>query len=511
MNLAQVLARSFQNYSDRTAVVFGGRKYPYREIDEEIRKRSLWLAKRAGIQQEDRVAILLPKGMEFIFFHLAILSVGAISLPLNPACSEEELSYYLSDGDSSLLITDVAGIEKLGKTPRSAGGVRFVLTDDSSPFGWEPLKNELEKMGPGDGRTYPAQDDDVAVLIYTSGTTGKSKGAMITHRNLVTNMRALQRTWDWNEKDVLLHVLPLFHIHGLIVALHGAFHAGSTVILQEKFEPRETWRTMEKERCTLFTAVPTIYYRLLREWEGQKENLISMRLFISGAAPLSESIFSSFEEKTGFRILDRYGMTETGIIASNPMDHCRRVPKSVGYAVPGVNIRIAGNEGEEVDPGRVGEVWINGDNVFKGYWRMPEKTKEAFEAGWFKTGDLGYQAPEDFGRLYLVGRAKELIISGGYNVFPKEVEEVLERHEGIQEAAVIGVTDEDFGEKVTAVVVLRKDRTPPQPQEIISFCKEHLTSYKCPKQVMVVDHLPRNGMGKVQKEGLQKNCLIYSS
>ncbi len=510
MNLAQVLSRSFQNHAEKTAIRFGGRQYRFLEIDEEIRKCALWLH-RAGIRKGDRIGFLLPKSTEFIFFHLAALSVGAISLPVNPAYSAEEIAYFLADSQSSLLITDARGSEKLKKLGGSGGGTKIALVDDSSPDGREPLRKEMQKMGEGECRTYPAHDDDVAMILYTSGTTGKSKGAMITHRNLVTNMRALQQIWGWTERDTLLHVLPLFHIHGLIVALHGALHAGSTVILHKKFDPQKTWETIQEEKCTLLTAVPTIYHRLLRDWDTMKPDLRTMRLFISGAAPLSENLFCCFKEATGFRILDRYGMTETGVIASNPLDPCRRVPKSVGFPIPGVQVRIADERGKGTEPGKVGEVWVRGHSIFKGYWRMPQKTEEVFAAGWFRTGDLGYQDPQDFGRIYLVGRAKELIITGGYNVYPKEVESVLERHEAIQEAAVIGIPDEDFGEKVAAVIVWRKDKNPPPPQAIIAFCKEHLASYKCPQEVRVVEQLPRNAMGKVVRSSIQEICpTLYS-
>jgi len=237
----------------------------------------------------------------------------------------------------------------------------------------------------------------------------------------------------------------------------------------------------------------------LKEWETARHELRTMRIFISGSAPLSENLFHQFEENTGFRILDRYGMTETGIITTNPLDPLKRYPKSVGYPLPGVQVRIVSQEGQKLKGGEVGDIWIQGDNVFKGYWKMPEKTKESFRDGWFKSGDLGYQDPQDSWRLYLVGRAREVIITGGYKVYPKEVENVLEKHEAIQEVAVIGLSDEDLGERVTAVVVFKKEQIPPPPTTIIAFCKKHLAGYKCPKEVLVLDQLPRNAMGKIPK------------
>jgi len=510
MNLAKVMAQTFREYPSKPAIIFEGRPYCFREVDEEVRKRALWLRK-VGINKGDHVAIQLPKSLEFIFLHLAVLSVGAVSLPLNPAYSPSESSYFLADSRSSLFITEAHTFTPLQKPLEEVGEIRTVLVDEASPSGWGPLSWELEKVGSGDARNYPTQEDDVAMICYTSGTTGNPKGAMITHRNLVTNMMALKRVWAWTERDILLHVLPLFHIHGLVVALHGALYAGSTLIMQEKFDPQRAWEAIEEEKCTLLMAVPTIYFRLLKEWETVKPGLQTMKLFISGSAPLSESLFHNFHEVTGFRILERYGMTETGMITSNPLEADRRKPKSVGYPLPGVQIRLAVPGGHDVQEGEVGEVWIRGDNVFKGYWQGPEKTEGAFEGGWFKSGDLGYQDPKDALRLYLVGRAKEVIITGGYNVYPKEVINVLEQHEAIQEVEVIGLADEDFGEKVTAVVVFKKGHTPVPPKEIIAFCKKRLVNYKCPKQVLAVDQMPRNAMGKIQKDVLQKNCATFSS
>jgi malonyl-CoA/methylmalonyl-CoA synthetase len=342
------------------------------------------------------------------------------------------------------------------------------------------------------------------MIIYTSGTTGRSKGAMITHRNLVTNMTALEEAWEWTKRDRLLHVLPLFHVHGLSVALQGSLYIGSTLIMHEKFDPVRTWKTIAEEKCTMLMAIPTIYHRLVGECEKMKPDLRSMRVFISGSAPLSENLFHRFEEATTCRILERYGMTEAGMITSNPIDVPGRKAKSVGYPLPGVKVRIVTDKGVDVKPSDVGEVWIQGDNVFKGYWGMPDKTRESFEEGWFKTGDLGFQDRADKMRLYLVGRAKELIITGGYNVYPKEIENVLEKHKAVHEAAVIGLPDEEYGERVAAVVVLKKGEEPSSPAEIIGFCKEHLAGYKCPKQVYVIDQIPRNTMGKIQKNILQK-------
>ena len=285
------------------------------------------------------------------------------------------------------------------------------------------------------------------------------------------------------------------------VATHGSPYAGSTIVMHGKFDPGRAWDALEVHRCTLFMGVPTVYQRLLGEWEkrGRKPDLRGMRLFISGSAPLSDTLFHRFERATAFRILERYGMTETGMIASNRIDPAHRKAKGVGYPLAGVEIRVAGEGGVDVRTGEMGEVWIRGDNVFRGYWEMPGKTAESFVDGWFRSGDLGFLDPEDGGRLYLVGRAKELIITGGYNVYPKEIENVLESHDAVKESAVVGLPDEEFGEKVVAVVVQREGSAPVAPETFVAYCKARLAPYKCPRQVFIVPDLPRNAMGKIRK------------
>ena len=270
--------------------------------------------------------------MEFLFIHLAVLSIGAITLPLNPDYAPEEVHYYLSDSGASLFVTYGKGFESNRNLVKGIQGMRTFLVDGTSPDGLGPLSPALEKVEGRDPRTYPTQDDDVAMFMYTSGTTGKSKGAMITHRNLVTNMMALKEVWGWTDQDKLLHVLPLIHVHGLCVALHGGIATGSTIIMHERFDPKRTWKTIEEERCTLFMAVPTLYHRLLSEWDHVKPNLSSMRVFISGSAPLSEPLFHRFEETTGFRILERYGMTEAGMITSNLIDSLRKKSEKRGIS-----------------------------------------------------------------------------------------------------------------------------------------------------------------------------------
>ena len=505
MNLAKLLAETAAKNPDKTAIVFEGTSWSYRAFDREV-ERYASVLRAEGVGKGDRVAIQLPKRMEFLFLHFASLSLGAITLPLNADYRAEEVRYFLSDSGSSLYVTDG---RRFAASASAIHGMRAVR-----PFSWkgrprpgaDSLSDRLARA-PGEfPRTYPAGGDDVAMVCYTSGTTGRSKGAMITHRNLVANMRALAEAWEWTADDVLLHALPLFHVHGLNVAAQGSLYAGSTIIMHERFDPGRVWEALENDGCTLFMGVPTLYQRLMNEWEKREEkpDLRGMRVFISGSAPLSETLFHRFEGATGFRILERYGMTETGMITSNLLDPARRKAKSVGYPLVGVAIRVVGSDGADVPPGEVGEVWIRGDNVFLGYWGMPEKTGESFVDRWFRSGDLGYQDPTDGGRLYLVGRAKELIITGGYNVYPKEVENVLETHEAVQESAATGMPDEDFGEKVVAVVVLKEGTGSLSPEALVEHCRNRLAPYKCPKRIAIVEELPRNAMGKIQKNRIPR-------
>ncbi|QTA92250.1 O-succinylbenzoate--CoA ligase [Desulfonema magnum] len=486
-------------YPQKDAIIFEGRPYTFQDITREI-KRTAALLKKLGVKKGDRVALQLPKSMEFIFFHLANLSIGAITLPLNTAFRGEEMAYYLKDSQSSLFVTYEKNYSELRSVIDSAEGLSCLLTDGNQD-GVFCYSEEREHADCSEEPDYPAQDDDIALICYTSGTTGLPKGAMITHRNLVENMKSLQNAWEWTDQDILLHILPIFHVHGLEVALHGGLFAGSTIIMHEKFDPSRVWHTIEEKQCTMLMGVPTMYYRLLNQYQVSEKtpDIRSMRVFISGSAPLSEKVFEQFRNTTGYTILERYGMTEAGMITSNPIEEAERKAGSAGYPFPGVEIRIVDKDGEDISPGEVGEVCIRGDNVFKGYWRNPEKTEEAFAGDWLKSGDMGYEAPDDGMRLYLSGRFKELIITGGYNVYPKEVENVIDRYDSVRETAVIGLPDDDFGEKVTAVVVLKDKTAIADPGEIIAFCKKSLAGYKCPKTVFFREELPRNAMGKVQK------------
>lgn len=499
MNLAQLISETAAKYADKPAIIFEGKVWTYQEFDHQVQ---CYITKldRFGIKKSDRVAIQLPKCIEFLFFHFAILSIGAISLPLNPDYRPEEVVYFLTDSGSSLLVTSQILYSRVQPSIQHLSELQILLQDEDSSPSEVTANASIRSDGKAIAAKYATDLDDIAMILYTSGTTGRSKGAAISHRNLIANMQALHKAWAWSDRDILLHVLPLFHIHGLNVATLGGLYAGATIVMLEKFDPQRVWNTLVSANCTILMGVPTIYQRLIDTWEklAPKPDLTKMRLFISGSAPLSDRQFHQFEHLTGFRILERYGMTETGMNASNLIEADYRKAKSVGFPLAGVAIRIVDQDGKDVQMSEVGEVWIRGDNVFQGYWEMPEKTAESFVDRWFRTGDLGFQDPDDNGRLYLVGRAKELIITGGFNVYPKEIENVIEGHEAVKESAVLGLEDRDFGERVVAAIAL-KETANITPEALIEHCKSRLATYKCPKQIFFIAKLPRNAMGKIQK------------
>ena len=508
MNLVQLLSKNFTKYPNKPVMIFGEDTWTYQDFDRQIKDYASML-NQIGIKKGDRVAVQMPKSVEFLFLHFAILSIDAISLPLNPDYRGTEIAYFLSDSASNLFITTSDRLSQFQIEIQYLSDLKIILADRKNTLDFQlnvlGTLTELVSQSPKDfAPTYSSSSDDIAMICYTSGTTGQSKGAMISHRNLIANIEALHEAWQWQESDRLLHVLPLFHVHGLNVAVLGCLYAGAAMIMVEKFEPNSAWRVLEKEQITIFMAVPTIYQRLINSWQDLESNpdLSKMRLFISGSAPLSDRQFSDFERITNFRILERYGMTETGMNASNPIEAEQRQPKSVGFPLKGVEIQIVDSDGKSLKNGEVGEVWMRGENVFQGYWQMPDKTTEAFVNGWFRSGDLGYVDPNDRGRLYLVSRAKELIITGGFNVYPKEIENILESHESVKEAAVIGIPDQDFGEKIVAAIAFKDGRRVPM-EDLIKHCKVSLASYKCPKQIFEVTEIPRNAMGKIQKHLLK--------
>jgi malonyl-CoA/methylmalonyl-CoA synthetase len=448
----------------------------------------------AGCQRGDRVAVQADKHWQVLALYLGCLRAGLVYLPLNTGYQRSELDYFFDDAQPRVI---VCGPENLGLVATLARGAT-VLTLDA--HGGELVDRAAQYSATFE--TVATKPDDLAAIVYTSGTTGRSKGAMLTHRNLASNALTLVETWGFTRGDVLLHALPIYHVHGLFVAIHCVLLSGSHMLWLPRFDAKEVASLLP--RATVMMGVPTFYSRLLAERTFTHDSCRTIRLFVSGSAPLLAETFEAFRDRTGQAILERYGMTETGMNTSSPLAGAR-VGGTVGKPLGGVELRVVGDDGAPCPPGQIGAVHVRGSNVFAGYWRMPEKTREEFtEEGFFKTGDMGEWVPEGPGSGYLrlVGRAKDLIITGGLNVYPKEIEERIDAMDGVVESAVIGVPDPDFGERVTAVVVARSGHTLTEAG-IIAALKSDIASFKVPKSVHFVDDLPRNAMGKVLKGDLR--------
>ncbi|MET3134783.1 malonyl-CoA/methylmalonyl-CoA synthetase [Oxalobacteraceae bacterium GrIS 1.11] len=448
------------------------------------------LLNRLGVGAGQRIAVQVDKSAENLCLYLAALRVGAIYLPLNPAYQAGELAYFLADAEARLFVC--APAEHAAKSALAARhGVAHTLSLDQDGGG---TLSELAAAEAGHYATAVVAADAVAVILYTSGTTGRPKGAMLSHANLLSNGLALTRLWQFGSADVLLHALPLFHAHGLLIACHCALLSKSRLLFLKKFQAGQVAALLP--RATVMVGVPTFYTRLLDVPDWRADH---MRLFISGSAPLLADTSHAFLRRTGHVLLERYGMSEAAIISSNPCAGERRIG-SVGPALDGVELRIADAADRPLPCGAVGAIQIRGEGVMQGYWRQPALTAAEFCAdGWFRTGDLGTLAPD--GYLSIVGRARDMVISGACNVYPKEVEMAIDALPGVLESAVIGVPDRDLGEAVTAIVVCRG--TPLQPQAVIAALKTVLANYKIPKHVHLVVALPRNAMGKVQKNVLR--------
>jgi malonyl-CoA/methylmalonyl-CoA synthetase len=452
-----------------------------------------------SVEAGDRVLVQTAKSPESVALYLGCLRAGAVYVPINTAYTPAEVAYFLADASPGLFVCDpvaessfrdLVGRASPDTEVRSLGARGEGSLIDSL----DALDAETAKRSPVAGRS----QDDLAAILYTSGTTGRSKGAMLTHGNLATSSVILVDYWGWREDDVLLHALPIFHVHGLFIALHCAMLKATPMIFLPGFDASKVIEALP--RATVMMGVPTFYSRLLGQ-EGLTAELCShMRLFICGSAPLTSQTFDAFEAKTGHRILERYGMSETMMNISNPLDG-DRVAGTVGFPLPGVQVRIADEEGRPVPAGEVGVIEVKGPNVFKGYWQMPEKTAEEFrEDGFFITGDQAVM--DDTGRVSIVGREKDMVISGGYNVYPKEVEVLLDEMEGVLESAVIGVPHPDFGEGVVAVVVPTGEEV--TVDETDAALEGKIARFKQPKRVVNLAELPRNAMGKVQKNELRK-------
>ncbi len=456
-NLYEVLAAKFPVDRAKPCFLLGdGTAISYGTLETNVAQVAGYLISQ-GVVPGDRIAVQVEKSPQAVMIYLAALMAGAVFLPLNNAYTPTEVDYFIKDAEPRLFIQNAEA---------------FVAAAQNAA----PLAMPVAR-----------QAADLASIIYTSGTTGRSKGAMLSHGALAANAVALHQAWGFTRDDVLLHALPIFHVHGLFVALHCAFLSGAPMVWLAKFDEPQVLEGLK--RSTVMMGVPTFYTRLLKNAGFGKEHTTKVRLFVCGSAPLLPTTFAEFEARIGQPILERYGMSEAVIITTNPL-HGDRIAGSVGYPLPGVDLRIGGGE-------ETGVIEIKGPSVFSAYWRMPEKTAEEFTAdGYFITGDVGRQDPD--GRVWISGRAKDLIISGGFNVYPKEIELLLDQMEGVTESAVIGLPHADFGEAVCAVVIGKGDEA-----AMIVRLRQQLAVFKAPKAIIFVDELPRNAMGKVQKNLLR--------
>lgn len=511
-NLYTVLSERFLRDPQAIALRTVSSSWSYELLHQSVGQLANWM-QSLGLPRGARVAAQVEKSPQALFLYLAALRAGLTYLPLNTAYRQGEIAYFLGNAKPDVLVCDPQNLDWIEPVAQKAG-VTHLMTLDASGQG------TLMQAAAGWGTAFDdvqTADDDLGAILYTSGTTGRSKGAMLTHHNLISNAQTLHTYWGWSSDDVLLHMLPIFHIHGLFVACHGALHAGATMVWLPKLDVDQALAFMPS--CTLMMGVPTYYVRLLADERFTRDVARHMRLFVSGSAPLLLDTFETFEKRIGQPILERYGMSETGMLTSNPYDLSDglRIGSTVGKALPGVGVRVVHDDGRLCNVDEVGHIQVKGPNIFAGYWQMPEKTREEFTAdGWFKTGDMGRWGgktpqgrliPDDY--LSIVGRSKDLIISGGYNVYPKEIESVMDDMHGVVESAVIGVPHADFGEAVVAVVVTQPGATLDK-DAMVATLKGQLANYKVPKQIHFVSELPRNTMGKVQKNVLREQFATSS-
>jgi len=501
-NLFSALRAAFPANLDAIAVETDeGLNYSWRDLDRASAMMAN-LLDTLDLPAGSRVAVQVEKSVEAMMLYLATLRAGCVFLPLNTAYQSAEIEYFVGNAEPAVVVCSPTNFGWVSKIAFKAGTKHvFTLGDDRTGSLLERAAHHSDQHTPA-----VKQADDLAAILYTSGTTGRSKGAMLTHGNMLSNAAMLKDYWGWKKGDVLIHALPIFHVHGLFVAIHGALINGSKMIWMAKFDPKRVIARLPE--ATVFMGVPTLYVRMLAEPGLTREACRNMRLFIAGSAPLLIETFNDWIARTGHTILERYGMSETVMLTSNPYSADSRYGKqterrggTVGFPLPGVSLRVLGDDGKAMPMGEIGGIQVKGPNVFKGYWRMPEKTAEEFTVdGFFKTGDVG--KVDERGYVTIVGRSKDLIISGGYNVYPAEIEGYINEMQGVAESALVGVPHPDFGE-VGVAVVIAKPSASLNADTIVADLKSKLANFKIPKKCYVVAELPRNTMGKVQKNLLR--------
>jgi malonyl-CoA/methylmalonyl-CoA synthetase len=502
-NLYAILREQFPADLDSTAVeTDNGLNYSWHDLERGSAMMAN-LLQGLKIPTGSRVAVQVEKSVEAMMLYLATLRAGLVFLPLNTAYQSAEMEYFITNAEPAVVVCsgkNFGWVSKIAFTC-SAQSV-FTLNDDrtGSLLDRAAHCSDIHSVSRNESA-------GLAAILYTSGTTGRSKGAMLSHGNMSSNAQVLKDYWGWKTDDVLIHALPIFHVHGLFVAIHGALINGSKMIWFNKFEPKAVIAVMP--RATVFMGVPTLYTRMLTEPSLTPEVAKHMRLFIAGSAPLLKETHEEWEQRTGHKILERYGMSETAMLTSNPYafdtryrNQSERRAGTVGFPLPGVSLRVCGDDDKPLPTGEIGGIQVRGANVFAGYWHMPEKTAEEFtKDGYFRTGDVGKQ--DERGYVHIVGRSKDLIISGGYNVYPAEIEGCINELPGVAESALIGVPHPDFGEVGIAVVIV-KPGAQVKPEAILRVLKSRLANFKIPKHCEIVAQLPRNTMGKVQKNLLRE-------
>ena len=501
-SLGDCFSESFLARRRKPAITFlrDGRvetELSYLELERDI-IRMAGVFQNLGVAKGDRVILLLSKSLIWVLAHMSLQKLGAVVVPLNPGFKRSELDYLLQDAEAKIILS-MPGKEAMIKEIDPS---LINLTIDTTRH-YQDM--EIFHKASGDFRPVEIGSDDPALIIYTSGTTGSPKGTILTQMNLIHDARNIIKIWEISESDTLCHALPLFHVHGLCFALHTALLAGAHVVMLDLFSPQRVIETLSQKNgslaCTVFMAVPAMYGKLMEYLGDERPDFEHMRLWTSGSAPLLAADFERIEQIFGKQPVEREGMSETGMNFSNPL-HGPRKPGSIGLPLPGLKVRtVDPSSGKDVTPGQTGEFWLKGPAITPGYWRKTEETKKTFEKGWFKTGDLG-NIDKD-GYYYLTDRIKHIIISGGENVSPKEVEAVINRIDGVSESSVVGVPDKKWGEKIVAAVV-KKPVSDLNPDDIRVICKKHLHDWKCPKEVNFVEELPRNTMGKVLKEEVKR-------
>ena len=508
-SLRDCFTDSFLNQGKKKAITFlrAGEietEISYLDLQRDSNRMARTFQDR-GVKKTDRVILCIPKSLTFVTAHLALQKIGAICVPLNPGFKKSELDYLLHDADPKLILCgpDQESLIKEIDFSFSTLGI-----DAQRPY----QDIDFFRSAPEEYDRIQIEPHDPGLIIYTSGTTGKPKGAVLTQKNLVHDASNVIQVWEISKSDVFCHALPFFHVHGLCFSLHTALLVGAQVIMLDQFSPPEVITVLSNKKapspCTVFMAVPSMYAKLMAYLGDKRLDLDHMRLWTSGSAPLLPQDFERIYQTFGKEPVEREGMTETGMNFSNPLSG-KRKPGSIGYPLPDLEVRIVDpNTGADVAPGQTGEIWLKGPGVTPGYWRKPEETAKTFEQGWFKTGDLGNMDKD--GYYYLTDRIKHIIISGGENISPKEVEVIINQLDEVVESSVVGIADEKWGEKIVAAVVTKTDSNL-KPAEIRAHCKNNLHDWKCPKEVAFVKRLPRNTMGKVLKEEVKDIFLNFSS